>query len=79
MKTKAAKDAGTDKLFYADDTLLISSSANVTNKVIKTIMKHSERYGLSLNLNKCEVIYANKKKKAGTEPLRPLSQAPKQV
>ena len=62
-KTRAARDAGTDKLFYADDTLLISSSAKITNIMLEVIMKHSEKYGMALNLGKCEVIAVNKRKK----------------
>ena len=47
--TTAAQDIGATELLYADDTLLISSNAKATNKLLKNIIKHSERYGMRLN------------------------------
>ena len=41
--TTAAQDIGATELLYADDTLLISSNAKATSKLLKTIIKHSER------------------------------------
>ena len=52
--TKAAKEAGTTELLYADDTLLIGSKQKAINKLIEIIEKHSTRYGMKLNASKCE-------------------------
>jgi hypothetical protein len=59
VETTASKDAGTTNLLYADDTLLISSTAATTNIMLAAIVKHSDRYGLRLNEAKCEVIAIN--------------------
>jgi hypothetical protein len=61
--TTAAQDIGTTELLYADDTLLISSNAKATNQLLKTIIKHSERYGMRLNKGKCEYFAINCKPK----------------
>ncbi|MCS5642106.1 MAG: reverse transcriptase family protein, partial [Dehalococcoidia bacterium] len=55
----AAADAGSTELLYADDTLLISSQAKQVNLLIKTIEKHSDRYGMNLNRDKCECFALN--------------------
>ena len=57
--TKAAKEAGTTDLLYADDTVIISSKAKAVNTLIAAIKKHSERYGMSLNKEKCEYFGIN--------------------
>ena len=50
--TKAAEEAGSTELLYADDTLLIGSKTKPANELLKTIEKHSERYGMHLNKEK---------------------------
>ena len=41
------------EILYADDTLLIGDNAKILNLLIAAIEKHSERYGMKLNKNKC--------------------------
>ena len=67
--TKAAEELGTTSLLYADDTLLVGSSAKAVNAILATIEKHSDRYGMCLNKKKCEYFGINTKKRT-TEVLK---------
>jgi len=51
------------EILYADDTLLIGDNAKILNLLIAAIEKHSERYGMKLNKNKCVHISMNCKAK----------------
>ena len=62
ISTRAAKDINSTDLLYADDTLLIESRPQPMNLLIATIAKHSERYGMKLNVAKCEYLGVNMKK-----------------
>ena len=46
-------------ILYADDTLLVGDNSRVLNKYLSAIQKHSERYGMKLNLTKCVYICMN--------------------
>ena len=61
--TTAAQEAGPTELLYADDTLLVGSKAKPLNLLLKTIEKHSKRYGMTLNKKKCEYFAINPKNK----------------
>ena len=57
--TKAAEEAGTTELLYADVTLLVGSTARAINSILATIAKHSERYGMRIKKAKCEDFGVN--------------------
>ena len=78
--TEAASDSGSTELLYADDTLLISSQVEQVNLLLKTIEKHSGRYGMILNRKKCEYFALNPDTKkvvkfADNTPLKVSTQA----
>ena len=64
---------GTTELLYAGDTILIDSKAEAIDKLIATIVKHSERFGLRLSVKKYEYfgIILKGKKKRNTEIVLP--------
>ena len=41
--SRAAKEANTTELLYADDTMLIESSARPINKLLATVVKQSSQ------------------------------------
>ena len=45
-----------DEVLYADDTICISSSEEAIENRLKQIIIHGARYGLHLNMKKCEVL-----------------------
>ena len=49
----------TKHLFYADDTVIMTSSAQATQLILQTIQIESNKYGMKLNQNKCEHIRLN--------------------
>jgi len=79
--TTAAKDVGSTDLLYADDTLLISSTAKAANQLLETIIKHSKRFGMRLNEGKCEYFAISAKKRKDVvafpngKPLKSVQQA----
>ena len=46
----------TDNSFYADDTVIMTSSAQASQLSFQTIQQESKTYGVNLNQNKCEHI-----------------------
>ena len=48
----------TKNLFYADDTIIMTASAQATAHSPK-IQRESKKYGMKLNQNKCEHIRLN--------------------
>ena len=48
-----------DEVLYADDTILVSESKVAIQKLLHAIEVESERYGMRLNLKKCEVVQLN--------------------
>ena len=67
-----ATDINSTNLLYADDTLLIGSRPQPRNLLIATIAKPSERYGMKLNVAKCEYLGVNiKKHKKGAKIVFP--------
>ena len=55
------QDIDFSDLLYADDTMLVSSRANPVNKMLHAIEKHSKRYNLNINKEKCNYISMNTK------------------
>ena len=51
------------EILYADDTLLIGDNTRVLNLLVAAIEKHSSRYGMKLNKDKCLYINMNTKAK----------------
>ena len=45
-----------DEILFADDTICISESAKQLSTFLHKIQTEGHKYGLQLNLNKCEVI-----------------------
>ena len=45
-----------DEVLYADDTICISESEAVLEKVLRAIVTEGEKYGMKLNKNKCELL-----------------------
>ena len=45
-----------DEILYADDTIIFSTTDQTTEKYSQEIQKAAKRYGLQLNLDKCENI-----------------------
>ena len=48
-----------DRVYYADDTLLLATTTYATNKLLKEIEEVSRQYGLCLNRSKCCFIAMN--------------------
>ena len=46
-----------DELLYADDTICITQEEQPMNKLLASIEREGERYGLKLNKKKCEYLY----------------------
>ena len=46
-------------ILYADDTFLVGKHSRELNKILHAIEKHSLRYGMKLNKNKCVYINMN--------------------
>ena len=46
----------TNKLFYADDTIIMTSSAQASQLIFQQIQHKSKTYGMNLNQNRCEHI-----------------------
>ena len=61
--TTASREAGSTELLYADDTLLIGSKAKPLNLLLKTIEKHSDRYGMYLNKKNANISQSTPKTK----------------
>lgn len=49
-----------NSVYYADDTILFSTTARALNELISHVEKFSEQYGLRLNRAKCCVLHMNK-------------------
>ena len=49
----------TKNLFYADDTIIMTSTAQATQLILHRIQNESRKYGMKLNHNKCEHIRLN--------------------
>lgn len=46
-------------VYYADDTILISTDTKAINKLLKLIQTISRKYGLNLNMDKCVAVKRN--------------------
>lgn len=46
----------TDERLYADDTICVTKTGAAMNRLVSEIQTEGERYGLKLNLKKCEYI-----------------------
>ena len=47
------------EIFYADDTICLTGNTGSAQRLLRTIERHSERYGMALNYDKCELIQFN--------------------
>ena len=45
-----------DEILFADDTICISENAKTLTKFLRKIQTEGGKYGLLLNMDKCEVI-----------------------
>ena len=50
------KNANFDEILFADDTICISENAKRLTKLLQAIQKTGRKYGMHLNMGKCEVI-----------------------
>ena len=48
-----------DRIFYADDTLLVTTNSRAANNLLHKVEIVSQQYGLSLNRDKCSYIAMN--------------------
>ena len=59
--TESAMRLGDTELLYADDTLLIGSSHKALEPLLHAIENQPSKYGMKLNMKKCEMISLNTK------------------
>ena len=45
-----------NEILYADDTILITENSEDMEKLLQTIEKEGEKYGMKLNQEKCEMV-----------------------
>ena len=50
-----------EELLYADDTLILGNDSKIIERYIQTIATQGKKYGLSLNMDKLEMIRMNTK------------------
>ena len=50
-----------DEVLYADDTICVSTNTMALNKLLASIEEEANKYGLTLNKTKCEVMYNSTK------------------
>lgn len=48
-----------DMIYYADETILISTDTKAINELLKLTQEMSRKYGLNLNMDKCVAIKLN--------------------
>ena len=64
ITSPSAKSAGIpqtnfDMVFYADDTIIMSTKVDAMNEILANVESISEGYGLSLNIDKCVNLNLN--------------------
>ena len=50
---------GYDKLLYADDTIILTSTKQAAEIILHKIQEESSRYNMTLNRNKCILLGMN--------------------
>ena len=50
------KNANFDEVLFADDTICISENAAALTELLHQIQEIGQKYGLTLNMDKCELI-----------------------